>query len=91
MQSDYERYDFWHREMAAIKPSDRSMKKLIESNKRFDEKMSNKPSEDRSMKKLIESSKRFDEKMSNKPSEDHRSEDIGAYATSIITNSILLS
>ena len=67
MQNDYERYDFWHREMAAIKPSDRSMKKLIES------------------------SKRFDEKMSNKPSKDHRSEDIGAYATSIITNSILLS
>jgi hypothetical protein len=47
MHNDYERYDFWHREMAAIKPSERSMKKLIESNKRFDEKMSAKPSEDR--------------------------------------------
>lgn len=47
MQNDYERYDFWHREMAAIKPSERSMKKLIESSKRFDEKMSAKPSEDR--------------------------------------------
>lgn len=67
MNNDYERYDFWHREMASTKNSDRSMKKLIESNKRFDEKMSTKPSEDR------------------------RSEDIGAYATSIITNSILLS
>ena len=66
MNNDYERYDFWHREMASTKPSDRSMKKLIESNKRFDEKMSGKPSEGR------------------------RSEDIGSYATSIITNSILL-
>lgn len=69
MQNDYERYDFWHREMAsikpAIKPSDRSMKKLIESNKRFDE-------------------------MAAKPSEDRSSEDISGYATSIITNSILL-
>ena len=66
MHNDYERYDFWHREMAAIKPSERSMKKLIESNKRFDEKMAAKPSEDRS------------------------SEDISSYATSIITNSMLL-
>jgi hypothetical protein len=65
MNNDYERYEFWHREMASIKPSDRSMKKLIESNKRFDEKMQAKPSEDR------------------------RSEDI-SYATSIVTNSILL-
>lgn len=70
MQNDYERYDFWHREMASIKPAI-------------------KPS-DRSMKKLIESNKRFDEKMTVKPSEDRRSEDINAYATSIITNSILL-
>lgn len=69
MHNDYERYDFWHREMAATKTSN--------------------PSE-RSMKNLIESNKRFDEKMSAKPSEDRRSEDISAYATSIITNSILL-
>ena len=47
MHNDYERYDFWHREMVAIKPSEKSMKKLIESNKRFDEKISAKPSEDR--------------------------------------------
>lgn len=47
MHNDYERYDFWHREMAAIKPSERSMKKLVESNNRFDEKMAAKPSEDR--------------------------------------------
>ena len=65
MHNDYERYDFWHREMAAIKPSERSMKKLVESNNRFDEKMAN-------------------------PSEDRRSEDISGYATSIITNSMLL-
>jgi hypothetical protein len=37
MNNDYERYDFWHREMKSIKP-ERSMTKLIESNKLFDEK-----------------------------------------------------
>jgi hypothetical protein len=37
MNNDYERYDFWHREMKSIK-SERSMAKLIESNKLFDEK-----------------------------------------------------
>ena len=37
MNNDYERYDFWHREMKSIKP-ERSMVKLIESNKLFDEK-----------------------------------------------------
>ena len=47
MNNDYERYDFWHREMASTKRSERSMKKLIESNKRFDEKIQGKPSEDR--------------------------------------------
>jgi hypothetical protein len=40
MNNDYERYDFWHREMKSIKPErpERSMTKLIESNKLFDEK-----------------------------------------------------
>jgi hypothetical protein len=37
MNNDYERYDFWNREMKSIKP-ERSMAKLIESNKLFDEK-----------------------------------------------------
>ena len=41
MNNDYERYDFWHREMKSIKPSIKpavSMEKLIESNRLFDEK-----------------------------------------------------
>lgn len=37
MNNDYERYDFWHREMKSIKPIV-SMEKLIESNRLFDEK-----------------------------------------------------
>jgi hypothetical protein len=37
MNNDYERYDFWHREMKSIKPTV-SMEKLIESNRLFDEK-----------------------------------------------------
>ncbi len=35
MNNDYERYDFWHREMKSIK-SERSISKLIESNKKTD-------------------------------------------------------
>lgn len=38
MNNDYERYDFWHRETAQIKKTERSMKKLVESNRLFDEK-----------------------------------------------------
>jgi hypothetical protein len=39
--NDYERYDFWHREMESVVPSEkRSMKKLIESARRLDEKTS---------------------------------------------------
>jgi hypothetical protein len=43
MNNDYERYDFWHREMNSVKSeksikSERSMAKLINSNKKFDEK-----------------------------------------------------
>ena len=37
MNNDYERYDFWHREIKSIKPTV-SMEKLIESNRLFDEK-----------------------------------------------------
>ena len=37
MNNDYERYDFWHRETVQLKHPERSMKKLIESNKKFDE------------------------------------------------------
>ena len=37
MNNDYERYDFWHREMKSIKPAV-SMEKLVKSNKLFDEK-----------------------------------------------------
>lgn len=40
MNNDYERYDFWFRETAQVKKeskNDRSMDKLIESNKKFDE------------------------------------------------------
>ena len=40
MNNDYERYDFWFRETAQVKKeskNDRSMNKLIESNKKFDE------------------------------------------------------
>ena len=40
MNNDYERYDFWFRETAQVKKeskNDRSMHKLIESNKKFDE------------------------------------------------------
>jgi hypothetical protein len=40
MNNDYERYDFWHREMKSIKPKV-SMEKLIESNRLFDEKNQN--------------------------------------------------
>ena len=42
MNNDYERHDFWHRELANIKPAnaERSMKKLVESNRLFDEKNS---------------------------------------------------
>lgn len=47
MNNDYERYDFWHREMASIKPAARSMEKLVESNRIFDErKAGKKPIED---------------------------------------------
>lgn len=38
MNNDYERYDFWHRETGQIKKKERSMKKLVESNRLFDEK-----------------------------------------------------
>jgi hypothetical protein len=38
MNNDYERYDFWYRETAQIKKTERSMKKLVESNRLFDEK-----------------------------------------------------
>ena len=39
--NDYERYDFWHREMESVVPENkRSMKKLIESARRLDEKTS---------------------------------------------------
>jgi hypothetical protein len=38
MNNDYERYDFWFRETKQVKKSERSMAKLIESNKLFDEK-----------------------------------------------------
>jgi hypothetical protein len=41
MNNDYERYDFWHRETVQIKKTERSMKKLIESNRLFDEKNQN--------------------------------------------------
>jgi hypothetical protein len=39
MNNDYERYDFWFRETIQVKESkkERSMDKLIESNKKFDE------------------------------------------------------
>ena len=39
MNNDYERYDFWFRETTQVKESkkERSMDKLIESNKKFDE------------------------------------------------------
>jgi hypothetical protein len=39
--NDYERYDFWHRETVQVKPEvkqERTMKKLVESNRLFDEK-----------------------------------------------------
>lgn len=42
MNNDYERYDFWHRELASIKPAARSMEKLVESNRIFDEKRAGK-------------------------------------------------
>jgi hypothetical protein len=40
MNNDYERHDFWHRELANIKPKnvEKSMKMLVESNRLFDEK-----------------------------------------------------
>jgi hypothetical protein len=37
MNNDYERYDFWFRETAQVKNPKRTMKKLIESNNKFDE------------------------------------------------------
>ena len=37
MNNDYERYDFWFRETTQVKNPKRTMKKLIESNKKFDE------------------------------------------------------
>lgn len=46
MNNDYERYDFWHREMASIKPAARSMEKLVESNRIFDERKAGKKSID---------------------------------------------
>jgi hypothetical protein len=39
--NDYERYDFWHRETVQVKKDERTMKKLIESNRLFDEKNKN--------------------------------------------------
>jgi hypothetical protein len=37
--NDYERYDFWHRELQSIKPTKTpTMEKLVESNRLFDEK-----------------------------------------------------
>lgn len=42
MNNDYERYDFWHREMKSIKPAKApTMEKLVESNRLFDEKNRN--------------------------------------------------
>ncbi len=41
MIGDYERYDFWHRETPQAKKTERSMEKLIESNRLFDEKNQN--------------------------------------------------
>jgi len=39
MNNDYERYDFWHRELESVKTKKTpTMKKLIESNRLFDEK-----------------------------------------------------
>ncbi len=38
MNNDYERYDFWFRETKQVKKSERTMEKLIESNKKFDNK-----------------------------------------------------
>ena len=38
--NDYERYDFWHREMQSVVPEKkRTMKRLIDSNRRFDDKI----------------------------------------------------
>lgn len=43
MNNDYERYEFWHREMKSIEPKsiepkkERTMQRLIESSKKFDE------------------------------------------------------
>lgn len=48
MNNDYERYDFWHRETAQVKKSERTMEKLIESNKKFDKKDSKYDPNDRS-------------------------------------------
>ena len=42
MNNDYERHDFWHRELAAIKPAARSMERLVESNRILDEKRAGK-------------------------------------------------
>jgi hypothetical protein len=36
--NDYERYDFWHRETVHVKKDERTMAKLVESNRLFDEK-----------------------------------------------------
>ena len=38
MIGDYERYDFWYRETPQAKKVERSMDKLVESNRLFDEK-----------------------------------------------------
>ena len=48
MNNDYERYDFWHRETKQVKKSERTMEKLIESNKKFDIKDSKYDPNDRS-------------------------------------------
>jgi hypothetical protein len=38
MNNDYERYDFWFRETKVVKKPERTMAKLIKSNKLLDEK-----------------------------------------------------
>ena len=48
MNNDYERYDFWHRETVQVKKSERTMEKLIESNKKFNKKDSKYYPNDRS-------------------------------------------
>lgn len=36
--NDYERYDFWHRETVQVKKDERTMARLVESARKFDEK-----------------------------------------------------